>query len=86
MMALHDLVLSAFRDHCGEEKIIGVKLTPLVHECWITVQVREKTPQMEGLARQLETEFLEELGRHVAIFVQKPWKVTLTQWVRKIIT
>ena len=86
MLGLHDLILSAFRQHFGEEMIIGVKLTPLVSECWITVQVKQKTQPMEDLAQELEAELLEEAGRHVAIFVEQPWKTTIAQWVRKIIS
>jgi len=85
MLALHDLVLSAFRQHFGEETIIAVGLTPLVSECWITVQVKQKAPEMEDLARALKTEFLEELGRHVAIFVRQPWKATVTNLTRRIL-
>ena len=86
LLGLHDLILSAFRQHFGEEMIIGVKLTPLVSECWITVQVKQKTQPMVDLAQELEAELLEEAGRHVAIFVERPWKVAVAQWARKIIS
>ena len=85
MLALHDLILSAFREHFGEETIIGVNLTPLVHECWITVLVKQKTEEMVDFANELEREFLEELGRHVAIFVKQPWKVTVANLIGKIL-
>ena len=83
LLGLHDLILSAFRRHFGEEMIIGVKLTPLVGECWITVQVKQKTQPMEDLAQELEAEFLEEAGRHVAIFFEQPWKVRVANLIRK---
>ena len=83
MLALHDLILSAFRQHFGEEMIIGVKLTPLVSECWITVQVKQKTQPMEDLAQELEAEFLEEAGRHVTFFFEQPWKVRVANLIRK---
>ena len=83
LFGLHDLVLSAFRRHFGEEMIIGVKLTPLSGECWITVRVKQKTKPMEDLAQELEAEFLEEAGRHVAIFFEQPWKVRVANLIRK---
>jgi hypothetical protein len=83
MLGLHDLILSAFRRHFGEEMIIGVKLTPLVFECWITVQVKQKTQPMEDLAQELVAEFLEEAGRHVAIFFEQPWKVRVANLIRR---
>ena len=83
MLGLHDLVLSAFRRHFGEEMIIGVKLTPLAHECGVTVQVKQKTQPMEDLAQELESELLEEAGRHVAIFFEQPWKVRVANLIRK---
>ena len=86
MLGLHDLILSAFRRHFGDEMIIGVKLTPLAHECGVTVQVKQKTQPMEDLAQELEAEFLEEAGRHVTIFFEQPWKVTVTDLIRKILS
>jgi len=86
MLGLHDLILSAFRRHFGDEMIIGVKLTPLAHECGVTVQVKQKTQPMEDLAQELEAEFLEEAGRHVTIFFEQPWKVTIANLIRKILS
>ena len=83
LLGLHDLILSAFRRHFGDEMIIGVKLTPLAHECGVTVQVKQKTQPMEDLAQELESELLEEADRHVAIFVQQPWKATVANLIRK---
>jgi len=83
LLGLHDLILSAFRRHFGEEMIIGVKLTPLAHECGVTVQVKQKTQPMEDLAQEIEAEFLEEAGRHVAIFFEQPWKVRVANLIRK---
>ena len=45
MMSLHDLILSAFRREFGDT-VIGVNLLPLVHECWATVVVKEKSPEI----------------------------------------
>jgi len=83
LLGLHDLILSAFRRHFGEEMIIGVKLTPLFGECWITMQVKQRTQLMEDLAQELEAEFLEEAGRHIAIFFEQPWKVRVANLIRK---
>jgi len=85
MLALHSLILSTFRQRFGEEAIIGVNLTPLAHECWITVQVRQRTQPMVDLAQELEAELLEDAARHVAIFVQQPWKATVANLTRKIL-
>lgn len=83
MLALHNPILSTFRQHFGEETIIGVNLTPLAHECWITVQVKQKTQPMIDLAQELETELLEDAGRHVAIFVEQPWTATVAHLLKR---
>ena len=82
-LGLHNRVLSAFRERFGEETVVGVNLTPVGHELWITVQVQQKTPPMEVLAQELESELLEEAGRHVAIFAQQPWKTAVANLIRK---
>ena len=73
MMGLHDLILSAFRRKFANA-VIGVNLLPLVHECWATVVVKQKTSEIEKMAREMELEFREELGRHISLFVKVPLK------------
>ena len=74
MMGLHDLILSAFRRKFANA-VIGVNLLPLVHECWATVVVKQKTPEIEKMAREMELEFREEeLGRHISLSVKVPLK------------
>jgi hypothetical protein len=73
MMGLHDFILSAFRKELGDT-VIGVNLLPLVHECWATVVVKEKSPEIEKMAREIELEFREELGRHISVFIKVPLK------------
>jgi hypothetical protein len=48
MMSLHDFILSAFRREFGDT-VIGVNLLPLVHECWATVVVKEKSHEIEKM-------------------------------------
>jgi hypothetical protein len=81
--ALHDLIISTFKERFGEA-VIGVKLTPAVHECWVTVLVRRRTPEMEDLANQLEQEFLEEYGKSLAFNVKEPWRAVIGNLVRKM--
>jgi hypothetical protein len=73
MMSLHDLILSSFRREFGDT-VIGVNLLPLAHECWATVAVKEKSPEIERMAREMESEFREELGRHISVFIKVPLK------------
>lgn len=73
MMGLRDLILSAFRRKFANA-VIGVNLLHLVHECWATVVVKQKTPEIEKMAREMELEFNEELGRHISLFVKVPLK------------
>lgn len=73
VMSLHDLILSAFRREFGDT-VIGVNLLPLVHECWATVVVKEKSPEIGGMVREIELEFREELGRHISFFIKVPLK------------
>jgi len=54
--------------------VIGLNLLPLGHECWATVIVKEKNPEIEKMAREMESEFREELGRHISIFIKVPLK------------
>ncbi len=73
MMSLHGLILSAFRREFGDT-VIGVNLLPLVHECWATVIVKERSPEIEGMVGEIEVEFREELGRHISVFIKVPLK------------
>jgi len=77
---LHDLIFSAFRKKFGDI-VLEVKLFPMIHELWVTVVVKKKSKEMEIMARQIEQEFLEDLGRHIAIFIKKRrWKLRLSGW------
>lgn len=82
LLSLHDLILSTLRERFGEA-IIGVKLTPAVHECWVTVLVKRRTPEMEDLASQVEQEFLEEYGKSLAFNIKQPWRVRVSHLIRK---
>jgi len=73
MKGLHDFILSSFRKEFGD-KVIEVNLLPLAHECWATVIVKEKNPEIERMTREMESEFREELGRHISLFVKVPLK------------
>ena len=73
MMGLQDLILSAFRRKFANA-VIGVNLLPLVNECWATVVVKQKTPEIEKMAREMELEFREELGRNISLSVKVPLK------------
>jgi len=86
ILALHDVVLSSFREQFGDASIVGVSLTPFAHECWITVRVTEKTPSMVDLAQELETELREDAGKYVNILVEQPWRTTVTDLLRKTLT
>jgi len=86
VLSLHDFILSVFEEHFGEEAIIGVNLTPLVNECWITVLVNQRTQRMVDLASEIEREFSEDLGRHIYIFVKRPWKAAIRNLVREILS
>ncbi len=83
LWALHDLVLDGFRERFGEA-VIGVKVISVVCECWITVLVKQRTPEIEELAAQMERDFQEE-GRQIAVFLRRPWKAALREFVRKIL-
>ena len=74
LVSLHNFTLSVFEERYGKDAITGVKLIPLVHERWVTVFVTHRTQQMVDIAKELEGEFLEDLGRYVSIFIKQPWK------------
>lgn len=82
MLSLHDLILATFREHFGEA-VIGVKLTPAIHECWVTVLVKRRTLEMENLANQLEQEFLEEYGKSLAFNIRQPWVARVSNLIKK---
>lgn len=54
--------------------VVGLNLLPLGHECWATVIVKEKNQEIEKMAREIESEFKEELGRQLSIFIKVPLK------------
>ena len=72
-IGLHDFILSAFRKKFGNI-VIGLNLLPLGHECWATIIVEEKNEEIEKMAREMESEFREELGRQISIFIKVPLK------------
>ena len=84
MLALHDLILNAFRERFGET-IIGVNLLPLVSECWITVLVKRKTQEMFDLAEEIEREFMEDFGKQIVIFFKRPWRERIRGLARNIL-
>jgi hypothetical protein len=83
MLALHELIFSAFKERFGEA-VIGVKLTPAVHECWVTMLVKRRTPEMGALADELEQEFLEEYGKALAFNIKRPWRAMARDLIRMI--
>jgi len=85
ILSLHYFILSVFEERFGKEAIIGVNLTPLVTESWITVLVNQRTQGMVDLANEIEREFSEDLGRHVHIFVKRPWKAIIRNLAREIL-
>jgi len=46
MLSLQGLVLTAFRKAFGDT-VIGVNLLLRIHECWATVVVKERNPEIE---------------------------------------
>lgn len=85
MLSLHNFILCVFEEHFGKEAIIGINVTPLVNESWITVLVNQRTQGMVDLADEIEREFSEDLGRHVHIFVKRPWKAIIRNLAREIL-
>lgn len=85
MLSVHSFIRSVFEKHFGKEAIIGVKLTPLSHECWITVLVSQRTQEMIGVADELQRDFLEEWGKHICIFVKRPWRAAIRNLAAKIL-
>ena len=72
-IGLHDFILPTFRKKFGN-MVIGLNLLPLAHECWATVIMEEKNPEIEKMAREMESEFREGLGRQISIFIKVPLK------------
>lgn len=70
-IGLYDFILSAFLKKFGN-MVIGLNLLPFGHECWATIIMKEKNEEIEKMAREMESEFREELGRHISIFIKVP--------------
>lgn len=58
---------------CGGAVIVA-SLLPMAHERWATVAVKEKSPEIEKMAQEMESEFRDELGRHISLFIKVPFK------------
>ncbi len=43
--------------------------------------VKEKNPEIERMAREIESEFRGELGRHISVFIKVPLKNRLKKLV-----
>lgn len=73
MLALRELILSAFQDHFGHAAIIGVSIkSSLLFSSIATVMVREYLSDMDKLAEHMEWEITEDIGCPMAIFVKQP--------------
>jgi len=73
VLALRELILSAFQDKFGHAAIIGVNIKPsLLFSSIATVMVSEYVSDMDKLAEQMEWEITEDLGCPMAIFVKQP--------------
>jgi len=82
-IGFHDFILSAFRKKFGN-MVIGLNLLPLGHECWATVVVEEKSPEIESMAREMESEFREDLGRQIRNFIKVPLKNRIKRLALKV--
>ncbi|MBZ0159108.1 hypothetical protein [Candidatus Methylomirabilis sp.] len=73
VLALRELILSAFQDKFGHAVIIGVNIKPsLLFSSIATVMVSEYVSDMDKLAEHMEWEITEDLGCPMAIFVKQP--------------
>lgn len=73
VLALRELILSAFQDKFGRAAIIGVSIKPsLLFSGIATVMVHEYLSDMDKLAEHMEWEITEDLGCPMAIFVKQP--------------
>lgn len=73
VLALRELILSAFRDKFGCAAIIGVNIKPsLLFGSIATVMVRDNVPEMDKFAEHMEWEITEDIGFQMAIFVKQP--------------
>ncbi|HWQ69677.1 MAG TPA: hypothetical protein VN494_06960 [Patescibacteria group bacterium] len=73
VLALRELILSAFQDKFGHAAIIGVDIKPsLLFSSITTVMVTEHVSDMDKLAEHLEWEITEDIGFQIAIFVKQP--------------
>jgi hypothetical protein len=86
MLSLYNFTLSVFVERFGKDAIIGVNLTPLANECWITILVNQRTQEMIDVAQELEREFSEDWGRHICLFVKQPWKATLRNLTTRVLS
>jgi hypothetical protein len=82
-IGFHDFILSAFRKKFGN-MVIGLNLLPLGHECWATIIMKEKNEEIEKMAREMESEFREELGLHISIFIKVPLKNRIKRFALKV--
>ena len=67
---MKDLIDSVFCQTFGD-LVLDVRLSPMIHERWATVMVKERSQDMEKVARQIETEMLDEYGWHLKICVRQ---------------
>lgn len=73
VLALHELILSAFQDKFGRAAIIGVNIEPSpLFGSIATVMVSEYVSGMDKLAEHMEWEITEDIGFQMAIFVKPP--------------
>jgi hypothetical protein len=73
VLALRELILSAFQDKFGRAAIIGVNVEPSpLFGSIATVMVSENVPGMNKLAEQMEWDITEDIGFQIAIFVKQP--------------
>lgn len=73
VLALRELILSAFQDKFGRAVIIGVTIKPsLLFSGIATVMVSEYVSDMDKLAEHMEWEITEDIGFQMAVFVKQP--------------
>lgn len=81
---MQGLILTAFRKAFGDT-VIAVNLLLRIHECWATVVVKERNPEIEKMAREMELEF-KELDRHISVFIKVPLKNRIRNlWVKRLL-
>ncbi len=73
VLALRELILSAFQDKFGHAAIIGVNIEPSpLFGSIANVMVGEYVSGMDKLAEHPEWEITEDIGFQIAIFVKQP--------------